>query len=388
MLVVLIRSKVGPEQHYRYPLNILATWFSSIISAGAYYLTLEVFNTPWIAPHRIIAMAVYLLTYNLFGQLLGLVIEKHFYDTEKVSFIDEDLFFSSKVAAILLPSAYILVYLYESLGAAGVVLAGVPFIAISVVTQYYYKAKMNTQFLFEITKYSQLLARKKNKKAVIKDFMDYVIKIFPGKQVYYFKMIKDNLAVLDSVSILDGLFTGNQPEVILTENSPLMSAFRTETVTVYDQADEWRNKAYYYPSYYPESAIALPVISKGKNRGLIVITHPRRKVYDEILISLISMFYQYFLNVLETINEFEDLESSNHTDYLTNLPNLKGFYKYFNEISRAEEYETLSLIVLDLDHFKTINDKHCHIAGNDVLIQVSNLLMQFSINEFFVARFG
>lgn len=245
MLVVLIRSKVGPEQHYRYPLNILATWFSSIISAGAYYLTLEVFNTPWIAPHRIIAMAVYLLTYNLFGQLLGLVIEKHFYDTEKVSFIDEDLFFSSKVAAILLPSAYILVYLDESLGAAGVVLAGVPFIAISVVTQYYYKAKMNTQFLFEITKYSQLLARKKNKKAVIKDFMEYVIKIFPGKQVYYFKMIKDNLAVLDSVSILDGLFTGNQPEVILTENSPLMSAFRTETVTVYDQADEWRNKAYY-----------------------------------------------------------------------------------------------------------------------------------------------
>ena len=247
---------------------------------------------------------------------------------------------------------------------------------------------MNTQFLFEITKYSQLLARKKNKKAVIKDFMEYVIKIFPGKQVYYFKMIKDNLAVLDSVSILDGLFTGNQPEVILTENSPLMSAFRTETVTVYDQADEWRNKSYYYPSYYPESAIALPVISKGKNRGLIVITHPRRKVYDEILISLISMFYQYFLNVLETINEFEDLESSNHTDYLTNLPNLKGFYKYFNEISAAEEYETLSLIVLDLDHFKTINDKHGHIAGNDVLIQVANVLMQFSSNEVFVARFG
>lgn len=285
ILVVLIRSKVGPEQHYRYPLNILATWFSSIISAGAYYLTLEVFNTPGTVPHLIIAMTVYLLTYNLFGQLLGVVIEKHFYDTEKVSFIDEDLIFSSKVAAIILPSAYILVYLYESLGAAGVVLAGVPFIAISVVTQYYYKAKMNTQFLFEITKYSQLLARKKNKKAVIKDFMDYVIKIFPGKQVYYFKVIKDNLAVLDSVSILDGLFTGNQPVVILTENSPLMAAFRTETVTVYDQADEWRNKAYYYPSYYPQSAIALPVISKGKNRGLIVITHPRRKIYDEILIS-------------------------------------------------------------------------------------------------------
>lgn len=383
ILVVLIRSKVGSDQHYRYPLNILATWFSSIISAGAYYLTLEVFDIPWIA-----SMAVYLLTYSMINQILGVLIGKYFYNAEDVSFIDEDLFFSLKVTGIILPLSFILIYLYESLGAVGVVLAGFPSVALSVVTQYYYKSKMNNQFLTGIGEYSQMLAQKKNKKAVIKDFMEYVLKIFPAKQVYYFKITKDNFAVLDCVTLLDGTQLKDQPEIILTESSPLMEAFHTDTVAVFHHADDWRNKAYYNPDYYPESAIALPIKLKDKNTGLIVITHPHRKIYDDLLVSLIGMFYQYFRNVLDTINEFEDLENSNHTDYLTNLPNLRGFYKYFDELINSKNYDSLSLIVLDLDYFKRINDKHGHGAGNDVLAQMADVLNTFSNEHVFVARFG
>lgn len=388
ILVVLIRSKVGIDQHYRYPLNILATWFSSIISVGAYYLTLEVFDTPWIAPGHIASMAAYLLTYGMINRILGVLIEKYFYNAEDVSFIDEGLFFSLKVTGIILPSSFILIYLYESLGEVGIVLAGFPFIAISVVTQYYYKSKMNNQYLTGIGEYSQILAQKKNNKAVIKDFMEYILKIFPAKQVFYFRITKDNLAVLDSVFHLDGVQLKDQPEIILTKRSPLMEALHTDTVAVFHHAADWRNKAYYNPDYHPESAIALPIKLKDKNTGLIVITHPHRKIYDELLVSLIGMFYQYFRNVLDTINEFEDLEKSNHTDYLTNLPNLRGFYKYFDELINAKNYKSLSLIVLDLDYFKKINDKHGHGAGNDVLAQVADVLSIFSSKHVFIARFG
>lgn len=388
ILAVLIRSKIGSDQHYRYPINILATWISSTISAGVYFLTLNLLEIPSLAPFHILSMAGYLITYNLINQLLGVLVGKFFYNGEKVSFFNEELLFSLKVTSIILPSAFIVVYLHESLGTVGVLFAAFPFIAISVVTQYYYKSKTNNQYLTKIAEYSQMLAIRKSRKHVIKDFMDYTLKIFPSKQVFYFKIQKEKFAVLNKISILDGKEMESLPEIILTENSPLMEAFNKDTATVFHHSTEWRNKAYYNKSYHPESAVVLPIKLKNKNIGLIVITHPQRKIYDDLLVSMIGMFYQYFRIVLETIYDFEVLEDSNYTDYLTNLPNLRGFYNYFDKMNKNKNDNSVSLIVLDLDHFKRINDTHGHAAGNDVLTQVAEVLNKFSSEHVFVARFG
>lgn len=388
ILVILIRSKVDFNQHYRYPINILATWTSSFISAGAYYLSIEMFGITWTEPYYILSMAVYLATYNIVNQVLSVIVGKYFYNLDNIPLIDEDAFFSFKVMLILLPSSFIVVFLHEMLGAQGIISAAFPFVAISIVTRYYYQSKTNNQYLHEIAKYSQKLAKKKDKKSVIKDFMDYILKIFPAKQVYYFTVVHEKFGVLDNVSVLEGQKQDAQPEIILTEKSPLMEAFYKDKTMVFHQATDWRNQAYYNHYYCPESVITLPIKLQDKYRGLIVITHPQRKVYDDLLTSLIGMFYQYFRNVLETIDEFEVLEDSNNTDYLTELPNLRGFYNYFEKINKRQKYDTLSLIVLDLDHFKKINDKHGHGAGNDVLVQVANVLSIFSNKNVFIARFG
>lgn len=78
------------------------------------------------------------------------------------------------------------------------------------------------------------------------------------------------------------------------------------------------------------------------------------------------------------------------TDHLTGLYNRHSLYdlaaKYISNAKRHASH--LSLLVLDLDYFKNINDTRGHSVGDIVLKAVSSVLQEFSRTEDLVARFG
>jgi diguanylate cyclase (GGDEF)-like protein len=60
-----------------------------------------------------------------------------------------------------------------------------------------------------------------------------------------------------------------------------------------------------------------------------------------------------------------------------------------SEIAYAIRHETrLALIMFDLDHFKRVNDTHGHLAGDDVLREISALVTRMIRTEDVFARFG
>jgi diguanylate cyclase len=77
-------------------------------------------------------------------------------------------------------------------------------------------------------------------------------------------------------------------------------------------------------------------------------------------------------------------------DTLTGLHNRRGFDK---EIAQAlqnfeQEGEGFCLMMLDVDHFKKVNDTHGHLVGDKVLIGISNLLVKQMRGSDYLARFG
>ncbi|MEE4330279.1 MAG: diguanylate cyclase, partial [Wenzhouxiangella sp.] len=78
------------------------------------------------------------------------------------------------------------------------------------------------------------------------------------------------------------------------------------------------------------------------------------------------------------------------TDPLTGLYNRNSLAEFANKISSAANRHdmALSVIVIDLDHFKQVNDRHGHLIGDQVLASVGQALLESCRQEDFAVRFG
>lgn len=81
-------------------------------------------------------------------------------------------------------------------------------------------------------------------------------------------------------------------------------------------------------------------------------------------------------DVTPLLEAHAELEKLANTDGLTGLANRRHFMEALQrEIDRAQRYDRpLSLVLLDLDHFKDVNDTHGHAAGDEVLRETADIL--------------
>jgi len=104
-----------------------------------------------------------------------------------------------------------------------------------------------------------------------------------------------------------------------------------------------------------------------------------------LLFSILGPGYLY--NVLSTARRHE-IQATR--DSLTELFNRRHFFRALDrEIVRTERYRRpLSLLILDLDHFKKINDRHGHRAGDRVLIKLGEVIRENTRDVDIPARYG
>lgn len=85
-----------------------------------------------------------------------------------------------------------------------------------------------------------------------------------------------------------------------------------------------------------------------------------------------------FIGIFEDITDKKKIEKMSITDPLTGLNNRRRFDVLLSfELSRCQRYNsTFSLIMLDIDYFKKINDTYGHHTGDIVLVHLSTILSQ------------
>lgn len=86
----------------------------------------------------------------------------------------------------------------------------------------------------------------------------------------------------------------------------------------------------------------------------------------------------------------ERMKQLSITDDLTETYNYRYFMESLDlEFRRAERYEyPISLMMLDIDHFKIYNDTHGHVAGDRVLKQVTHIMQETVRHTDILARYG
>jgi diguanylate cyclase (GGDEF)-like protein len=93
---------------------------------------------------------------------------------------------------------------------------------------------------------------------------------------------------------------------------------------------------------------------------------------------------------IENVDLHETVQQQAVTDELTGLFNVRQFHSRLEgEIERAERFATpLSLVMLDIDKFKLVNDNHGHQQGDRVLVEVARVLRRLSRDVDLPARYG
>ena len=131
-----------------------------------------------------------------------------------------------------------------------------------------------------------------------------------------------------------------------------------------------------------------PVTVNGNVVGLLVVASSIVQSRDEI--PFVSMIAELLGNAYRHTTEIESVEYSASVDPLTKLFTRGHFAQRFEtEIRRAKNYaHPLSLFLLDIDHFKNINDTYGHSAGDLILTKLGQILRQSVRSSDIAARFG
>jgi diguanylate cyclase (GGDEF)-like protein len=137
--------------------------------------------------------------------------------------------------------------------------------------------------------------------------------------------------------------------------------------------------------------LALPLIAEnGRAVGMLTLFRRRLGSFAAKEIELLRKIAGQIGQVIDTILAYQHTRELSYTDELTRVFNRRYFNQRFErEMQRAQRYgRALSLIMVDIDHFKTFNDTHGHLWGDKILKQVAQILEKSLRKADILARFG
>jgi diguanylate cyclase (GGDEF)-like protein len=145
-----------------------------------------------------------------------------------------------------------------------------------------------------------------------------------------------------------------------------------------------------WPDPKVRSLCMAPIQVHGEVQGIIVAIGPAGETYGSTQSNLLGIVAAQTSMTLERASYFSKQEDLARCDGLTGLLNHRMFQEIIREeYNRVKRYgNNLSLIMLDIDHFKKFNDAYGHPVGDEVIKMVSRTMKSMVRSTDRVFRYG
>lgn len=140
-----------------------------------------------------------------------------------------------------------------------------------------------------------------------------------------------------------------------------------------------------------KTIMCVPIKSKGNILGVLeIVNKTTNEPFTKDDLNLILRIVDHAAIAIERASLYQKMEELSVTDDLTKLFNTRYLDRTLEiEINRSNRHHTsLSLIFMDVDHFKTINDNYGHLVGSKLLVEMGQLLIKCLRTVDIVARYG
>ncbi|MFC0522437.1 diguanylate cyclase domain-containing protein [Pontibacillus salicampi] len=390
-LVLFIKLRLAKEDHYKIPLNLLMFMFVSLGSAAVYYLlggTHGVINIR--SAQELLPVLVYPLAVICINQLFLLGIKRLLFQ-QQVRMIDKSLIWELVNNLFVLPVGLVLYILYIEIGIAALFYVGVPFISLSIILMLYYRSRRINSYLQRTSDIGHALTEKLEVSEVLDRFVDNISSLLEVDYAYVFDAEKEER--LSLIRFHDKHQRKQLPEVTLHKFEGVSGrVLGNKRGLYYRYRKQWASIA---PEYVPEdveSIISLPIDRNQQVVGVLTLASSKKRAYEKYQYMIANILTNYLAVAIENARNYEQTKRESEICPLTGLYNYRYFEKklqeHFQYMQEDDSPKPMSLVLIDLDHFKQVNDKYGHESGNEALIELANRLTSIIGDKGTVARYG
>ena len=138
------------------------------------------------------------------------------------------------------------------------------------------------------------------------------------------------------------------------------------------------------------SFMGVPILETGVAKGTVAVESRARDQYNDKDLQLLRAIVQVYGTAICWLQRYHEAHAMATIDGLTQLLNRRSFMERFGEeLARAARYGgALTFLMLDLDHFKQVNDTYGHLHGDYVLWQTSQLIRSCIRKADIAGRYG
>lgn len=390
ILPLLFRSRNSSSTPLinRYFFNSLMFFILSIASGyvfiilGGQFGSLDLYNLLFFG-------FIYQLTSTIFNQvILNFYLRSLGY---KVSMLSVETVWDYLAVIFIFPFSITLYLLEAYIGVIALPILGVPFLVIAYLLQKYNNTERINENLRTASKIGHQLADRLTAEEVFRLFLTRVVEMLNNDYAYILDIKKDtNKLVLIRSYEKGELLTLDVPPLAMGEGIGGL-VWKENKPVIFKRREEWEGIVSGYIPENVQSVIAAPISRNQEIEGVLLIASEKRYAFEEYQLKIIDLLCSYFAVSLEKAKYVQEAISKSERCGLTKLYN----YRYLDtkleqEMNRLMDGQLrqLSLIMMDIDRFKMINDTYGHQSGNDILVGLAKLLEQEVGDIGTLARYG
>lgn len=386
VLILLFRSRSDEPRHIRLPFNSLMFFVVSAI-AGIAYLNLG---------GEIGSMSiVHILMFGLIYEMISILANHLFLYTDDVfmgvnkSFLSLDTIWDFAITLLVFPYAITLYITEAYIGAAALFLLGIPFLMIAGLLRMYSSSEKVNIDLKKAGEIGHQLAARLSSDEVLDQFVIQVTNMFRLDYTYVIDYRDGELQMLRMFE--NGEFLKNQVPPVRYNKGIAGNVIVSGLPVIYDKKSQWDDIVTGYIPIDVESIMCTPIARNNKIEGVLLVASRKKFAFAPHQLKILDILSTYFAVSLEKAGYVQRAIATSERCGLTKLYN----YRYLDEKLeksmqkvKAGEIDNLSLVMMDIDHFKLINDTYGHQSGNDILVELANLIKEEVGSEGTVARYG
>lgn len=291
---------------------------------------------------------------------------------------------------ILLPFSISLYFLNQHLGNKSIMLVGIPFLIVLLVLRMYNNSNNLNDQLAHAGKIGRELAERLLFDEVIQNFLEMMRDVVPYEYAYIVD-IKGEQKLIPLMVSESGMVMKDVNSIIFSEDKNQDDGLDSVSSRIYFNKKEVSSLKNITFTHKVASVFTAPIIRDGKTEGFLIMTSGRKNTFHIDDMKIVDILTGYFSISLEKARYYESSIEKSERCGLTKLYNYGYLITKLNSEMLAYHngnIQELSVIILDIDHFKKVNDTYGHESGNDILIKLAELLKNLMMPSDIVARYG